>query len=226
MNQIVVSKATSGTISIDTVHSNLDTVAINLTTATIKFPKEQLTVRTIVDPLQGLDVLGFWITMLGGVAGVIAVAISFYQLFKKDTDKQRQINELANQTAELIKQNKLFEKRIKMMVKPRLWTNTSSHNDYERSFSIGIDNRGELAFVDDFEIIEGHRANVNKFGGPVTLLKDGSIKLTGSTDGSVLPSKMEFKLRLRYRDQENYRYETVFHWSRGSAKIMETAEIE
>jgi hypothetical protein len=92
MQEIIVLKSTKKGIVVDTVYKSSDTLKIDLTTATtLQLPKEQLIVTTISPPKDGIELFGLWAAIIGGIAAFIAVGISFYQLFKKDKDKQKQI---------------------------------------------------------------------------------------------------------------------------------------
>lgn len=224
--KIVVLKNTKKGLVVDTVYKSSDTLKINVVTSTaLQLPKDQLIVTTITPPKDGIELFGLWAAIIGGIAAFIAVIITFYQLFRKDMNKQKQIDELANQTAELIKQTKLFDKRIRMAVKPGIWSNGSGRKGHEREFHVDVDNRGEIAFLDKIEFLEGDKVLIRDWNtGVVPIEKDKTIKITGNF-GSHDPEKMGFKFKISYHDRESYKYETIYEWKNGYARIIETTEL-
>lgn len=226
MQEIIVLKSTKKGIVVDTVYKSNDTLKIDVTTATtLQLPKEQLVVTTISPPKDGIELFGLWAAIIGGIAAFVAVGISFYQLFKKDKDKQKQINELANQTAELIKQTKLYDKRIRMAVKPGIWCNGSGRRGAEKEFHVHVDNRGEIAFLDRIEFLEGDPVTIRNWNSAtIPIEKNGTIKITGNY-GSLDPDTMNFKFKIQYHDREGYKYETIYEWKGGHAGILETKEL-
>jgi len=226
MQEIIVLKNTKKGIVVDTVYKSRDTLKIDVTTATtLQLPKEQLIVTTISPSKEGVELFGLWAAIIGGIAAFIAVGISFYQLFKKDKEKQAQINELANQTAELTKQTKLFEKRIRMAVRPGIWFNSSGRRAYEAEFNVDVDNRGEIALLDKIEFLEGDQVTIRNWNNAIIPIeKGGTIKITGNY-GSLNPDTMNFKFKILYHDREGYRYETIYEWKGGGARILETKEL-
>jgi len=226
MQEIIVLKNTKKGLVVDTVYKSADTLKIDVTTATtLQLPKEKLVVTTIEPPKEGIELFGLWAAIIGGIAAFIAVGLSFYQLFKKDREKQAQINELANQTAELIKQTKLFDKRIRMAVRPGIWCNGSGRRGHEQEFNVQVDNRGEIAFLDKIEFMDGDDILLRNWNNTsIPIEKNGTVKITGNY-GSLNPDTMNFKFKICYHDREGYKYETIYEWKGGFAKILETKEL-
>lgn len=118
------------------------------------------------------------------------------------------------------------EQKLRLMVKPRIWSSGGGYKGYNRTIHISVDNRGELCYVDDFEIVEGDDISLNKWNTSITLVKDGHIRITGDIiDPEKHPKKVNFKLRLKYHDQENYKYESVIQWIGGATKVLETIDL-
>lgn len=226
-DHIVVLKNANEGLVVDTVNSQKDTLFIDFSSkTTIEIPSERLEVNTYLPEKGGLEIFSLWAIIIGGLAGLIGAFIAFYQLFKKDTEKQVQLNELKNQTSQLIKQNELFEKRIRMSVRPLIWTNSSGIRRFEREFHVDVDNRGQLAFLNAIEFLDGDTVEIRNWNGKyVPIEKEtGNIKITGIY-GGLNPDEMSFRFLIKYHDTENFKYETEFEWKNKIARVVETREI-
>ncbi|SHO59930.1 hypothetical protein [Algoriphagus zhangzhouensis] len=226
-NQIVVLQNTKEGLVIDTVYNQNDTLYIDFfNKTTIEIPSKRLEVNTYLPEKGGLEIFSLWAIIIGGIAGLIGAFVAFYQLFKKDTEKQIQLNELKNQTEQLIKQNHLFEKRIRMSVRPLIWTNGSGIRPSEREFHVDVDNMGQLAFLDSIDFLDGDTVEISHWNGKyVPIEKEkGNIKITGMY-GGLDPEEMSFRFVIKYHDTENYKYETEFEWKNRHARVVETREL-
>jgi hypothetical protein len=114
-------------------------------------------------------------------------------------------------------------KRFRLSVKPRLWINTSGYAGYSGEIYFDLNNRGELCHYDGYEFIEGDAVEFNTWVTPIELNKDGRIKLTGKTM-SKHPKDLVFKIKIKYHDQEGFKYESIIEWNK-SAKIIETHDL-
>lgn len=165
------------------------------------------------------------ITALGSLVALPLTVISIVKLIKKDEQKQEQINELINQTKELANHNALYEKRIRMIHKPRLWSNGGSVMPFDEKWNIRIDNKGEEATITAIEIIGGDIKNATFLihGLPYELDKGKSSVFTGqSLDKN--PNDIELEIKVSYHDIEGYEYETYFKWKGGSSTLLRTIE--
>lgn len=202
-------------ISQDTILTVRDTIKIDLSQEFLL--PDSFVVHTISQPLSGIEYWGLWI---GAVAGFIAISagiISIRKLFRKNEDLQSQI-------IELVKLNKLFEKRVRMSVKPHLWTNSSGYNGTHHTIHIQVDNRGEIGFYTGFDVLEGKgNFSIQDWSQPIPIEKGGNIKLSGSTVEH--PTKTYFKIKIKYYDKENYNYETVIEWDNAKVIFLETIEL-
>ncbi len=225
---IILKNAKNGIIK-DTIMSIQDTLHLDLKQEFL-IPNNA-TIKTITEPLTGVEYWGLWIAAIGGLVGIIAAIKTFKDLFKKDTSQQnqidfqqKQIENQQNQIGELIKLNKLFEKRVRMTVKPHLWTNGSGYNGTDYTIHIKLDNRGEMAFYNGFETLEGEETfSLQKWNQDIPIKKDGYIQLSGRTFDH--PNQTYFKIRIFYYDKENYKYETIIEWNNGSVRFLETNEL-
>ena len=189
-------------------------------------PTEPFEVNTNPPGKDGWDILLIVVSIIGGLAAIIGAIAAFIQLFKKDEDKQNQLKELKGQTEQLIKQNQLFEKRIRMMVKPMIWSNGDGIKPSEKRFNVRVDNRGQIGFITEVKLIDGDSVGLRGWKDKtITIAKDnGSINLTGDY-GELDPKTMSFRFLIKYHDSENFRYETIFKWESGRCKVIETKEL-
>lgn len=259
-DQIVVLKNTKKGLQIDTVYNSNDTLFLGLSNkTTIEIPEGRLEVNTHPPENRLIDDLAIWAAVVGGIAAMVGAFLAFYQLFKKDKDKQIQLDRMTGLVGALEAQNDLIkqgndnmrnylieltkvvqrdgeegqsermieleEQRLRLLTKPRIWTNGGGYRGTEKEIKVSIDNRGELCYVDDFEIVEGDQVNLRKWKQPVTLVKDGNIYITGILEGDIWPKDAKFKLRLDYHDQENYHYQSIIQWTGGSTRLLETIEL-
>lgn len=221
-DKIIILKNTENGVVRDTIMSIQDTLRLDLKQELL-FP-DNATVNTITEPLSGIEYWGLWIAAVGGVVGVIAAIITFKNLFKKDKSQQKQLDFQQKQIGELIKLNKLFEKRVRMTVKPHLWSNGSGYNGTDYTIRIKLDNRGEMAFYSGFETLEGDGVfSFQEWNQDIPIKKDGYIQLSGSTIDH--PNQTYFKIKVFYYDKENYKYETIIEWNNGRVRFLETNEL-
>lgn len=213
----------------DTISTVKDTLHLNLKQEFV-IP-DNATIKTISEPLTGIEYWGLWIAAIGGVVGMIAAIKAFKDLFKKDKSQQNQIDfqqkQIKNQQSqigELIKLNKLFEKRVRMTVKPHLWTNGSGYNGTDYTIHIKINNRGEIGFYSGFETLEGDGSFwLQEWNQDIPIKKEEYIQLSGRTSNH--PNQTYFKIKVLYYDRENYKYETIIEWDKGKVRFLETNEL-
>ncbi|WP_282073993.1 hypothetical protein [Polaribacter atrinae] len=221
-DKIIILKNTKNGIIKDTIMSVQDTLRLDLKQELI-IP-DNATIKTIAEPLTGIEYWGLWIAAIGGLVGIIAAIKVFKDLFKRDESQQLQIQGQQDQINELVKLNKLFEKRVRMTVKPHLWSNSSGYNGTDYTIHIQLDNRGEMAFYSGFETLEGDESfTLQEWNQDIPIKNDGYIRLSGSTTGH--PNQTYFKIKVFYYDKENYKYETIIEWNNARVRFLETNEL-
>lgn len=216
-DKIIVLKNTKNGIVRDTIMSVQDTIRLSLDNQ-IKMiqPEKEIVVRTITEPLSGLEVFGLWVAAIVGIVTIIYTLIQLGKLLKNDNELQSQINEL-------VKLNQLFEKRLRLIVKPELFQNGSGYNTDSTIF-IKLNNRGERCYYTGFEVIEGAESfDLQHWDADIMIDKDKSIQLSGRT--FIHPAQANFKIKVFYYDREKYKYETIIEWTNGRANFLETKEL-
>ena len=164
-----------------------------------------------------LEQIGVSVGILAGIATLIYTLWQINKLLKND-------NELQGQIDELVKLNSLFEKRLRMSVKPKLWTNGSGYNGTDYTVHIVVNNRGQRAFYKGFEILEGEGSFwLQEWNQDIVIEKDKHIQLSGHTTGH--PKDTYFKIKINYSDDENYLYQTIIEWDNGKVRFLETIEL-
>jgi len=184
-DQIVVLKNTRKGLIVDTVYNQNDTLFIDFSQkTTIEIPSDRFEVNTYLPEKSDLEIFVSWASIIGGIAGFIAVAIALFKLFQKDRDKQEQLNKMTGLVGALEAQNDLIkegndnmrnyliemtkgtnselserfleleEQRLRLLTKPAIWTNGGGYNGSNRTVNISVDNRGEICFLDSFEQID------------------------------------------------------------------------
>lgn len=225
MDKVIIIKETPKGFVSDTVYSVEDTIALKLNQeTTISIPDKEFTVHTIPEK-DNLETIGLWVAIIAGIITLIYTLVSIRKLFSKNEDAEKQIAELIKQTAELVNHNKLYEKRIRMLVKPRIWSNGGNVFPAKNEWGISIDNKGEEAVIDSITVIGGDVANAKfkLYGFPMNIEKGGHLRITGESI-SKNPNDIQLTISIKYRDLEDYGYETTFNWKGGATTFLETKE--
>lgn len=217
-------------------------------------PDENLVVHTIKEPMTTGEQIGFWIGVILAVISIVYMLYSTYKLRQNDKDTQQQLDKLAGIVGAIEAQNGIINdgnsvmrdyfaelqnlistgqgsgslaeienKRFRLSVKPRLWINSSGYAGYSGEIHFDLNNRGELCYYDGYEFLEGDLVEFNNWDKPITIEKEGRIKITGKTL-SKHPKELVFKIKVKYHDQEGFKYESVIEWQK-SPRIIETIEL-
>lgn len=202
----------------DTLIAVSDTINLSLKNA-IKLYQgdEELIVKTLAEPKTLIEEWGLWIASIAAVITIVYTLFALKKLLSKDEQLQSQINELVNL-------NKLFERRLRMIVKPRLIINGTGTMGKEKTFTIYIHNLGEVAYYKGFEMVEGsENISINKWKVDVPIYKGQQIVLGGHFRGD--PKELYFKFIIKYYDAEKYNYESLIEWNGDKKSIIETREL-
>jgi hypothetical protein len=217
-DKIIILKNTKNGVVKDTIMSVQDTLRLSLENIIkLKQPQETLVVKTITEPLSGIETFGLWVAAILAVLGIIHIVIQLKKLLKNDNELQSQINEL-------VKLNHLFERRLRMTVKPHLFQNGSGYLGADHTIFINLNNRGGICYYKGFEVLEGEGDfRLEEWEPDITIDKDKYIKLTGRTNEH--PTATYFKIKVLYYDRENYQYETIIEWNNSRVAFLETNDL-
>jgi len=121
----------------------------------------------------------------------------------------------------------IAEKDFKSKFKPRLFLNGVGHGNDE--VTIRVENRGEIAHVDGFEVLE---KNIEQLflpawkGYPIEKGRSVQLQIRPSGAGpNINWQHLHFKFALKYHDEEGHRYQETIEFKDRHAKIIETREI-
>jgi hypothetical protein len=193
----------------------------------IKNPVALIPETIVVNNLKSnYDIVIDGITILGILITVTFTLLSIRKLFKRDEQKQEQIDELINQTKELAKHNLLYERRIRMINKPRITSSGGTTAGYADEWAIRLENKGENAILTNIEIIGGdiEHAMFLTNGLPYELDK-GSSSLFAGKSIDKKPNKLYLQICVSYKDIEDYEYQAIFDWKAGGTTLIETKEL-
>lgn len=217
-DQIVVLKNTKTGFQIDTVYNSNDTLFLDLSNkTTIEIPGGRLEVNTYPPPKDVWDVVMISATIIGVVAACWAAYSAYKQLKKENIESRQQIDHLA-------KLREIDEKRLKLMVKPKLDTRGRRHAG-GTDLGFNVINEGNSCRVESIDLVEGSNVvNLRGLNRTLELKKGASIEFAGSTKGGQHPTAISFTLRLKYSDEGEYQYESYVRWRNESLSI-ETNEL-
>lgn len=121
------------------------------------------------------------------------------------------------------KAGEIAQKQYRSQFRPRLFINGETKSG--SAVIIRIENRGEIAHVDEFEVIE---KNVDQLYAPrwrnYPIEKDRGAKIE-INGGQTHWQQLQFKLAMNYHDDEGHKYQAIIEFNNGAAKISETIEL-
>jgi hypothetical protein len=199
------------------------------------------------------------VNMIATVISALATLGAFLFLFRKDKDKQSQIDRLNGITAALDAQNETMKKqnelysrqvtilqdsyvlqgkghevseklvdiereKLRLSVKPNLWTNGGGFNGSTGDFDIDLSNKGETAILLQFNN-NSDDVNIIALPSPYELEKGQSRKIFGRQRGSKHIKDCEIHVELIYEDSLKNKYRSVIKGMANHMKIIETTEL-
>lgn len=210
-------------INVDVIEPQKDSMKVTILNRKMDFQPNSIQVENIK---SNYDYLIDGITMFGILITVIFTLASIRRLFKRDDQKQEQIDELINQTTELAKHNALYERRIRMINKPRITSGGGTTAAYADEWTIRLENKGENAIITNIEIIGGDIENAVFLlhGLPYELDKGKNAMFSGRSIDKT-PNKLYLQICVSYKDIEDYEYQAIFDWKGGGTTLVETKEL-
>ena len=117
------------------------------------------------------------------------------------------------------------EKKLKLSVKPILWTNGGGYNGSTGDFNIDISNKGETAILLNFINIS-QDISVTDLQGPYELEKGQSRKIFGTQKGVRHIKDAEININVIYEDRLKNKYCAVIQGVGMVLKIVDTFEMQ
>ncbi|WP_167616984.1 hypothetical protein [Maribellus sediminis] len=217
----IILKSTSKGIVVDTVISSNDSLHLKADyQAIVSIPDN--TIKVDLPEKSNLEIFSTWAIIIGGLAGLAGAIVAFWQLFRKDTLKQQQIEQLIHQTDELRKHTQIDEKRIKLQSRPILCINNLV--DRQNNMFVEIYNWGEFCYVDECILIDGIMPTIKIKQGMAVLPKKQTHTIEMPLRGNTLKD-YQFTLMIYYRDYINNKYESKFFIGKEKILSYETNEL-
>lgn len=142
---------------------------------------------------------------------------AFIFLFKKDKEKQEQINTLA-------KIAEIAAKRLKYQAAPKLWLNGASSNPIRRLISIDVNNKGNRAHLLKFEKLEGNFSFRDE-SLPWDIENDNRRYIL-ITPTNQHPHDTYYKIAVHYTDDIGTAYKMIIEGTGSRVKILSNSEIK
>jgi len=150
-----------------------------------------------------------------GAIGSLATIGAFIFLFRRDKDKQAQIDALK-------KLGMIEEKKLRLCVLPELELNGIMCNELE--LQIDLTNKGEETILVEFNIISNEIA-LHSNSLPYTLNKGQKRYTYGRVKQGQDVQKSAYEIDIIYLDKLKNKYSTKIRGKGGSATVVETKEI-
>ena len=155
--------------------------------------------------------------------GVLATFGAFLFLFRKDKDKQKQIDKLSSIAKTMAKLHEIEENRLKLSVAPVLWLNGAGTSP-SGELHIDLNNKGERAILDDFILMSGD-ITIHSKSIPYDLEKGERRNIFGRTNGNKSISECEYEIEVLYHDSLNYKFSMILKGKGAYVKIVSNNEI-
>lgn len=142
---------------------------------------------------------------------------AFLLLFKKDKEKQQQLNTL-------IKIACINEKRLKYQAAPKIWLNGAGTRSVDSLIKIDLNNKGKRARLLKFEKLEGDFGFTSEHL-PYDLDQDKSRYIFLNPINKN-PNDTYYKLAILYNDDVGTSFRMIVEGTGSSVKILSNEEID
>jgi len=153
--------------------------------------------------------------------GSIATFITFLLLFKRDKNKQAQIDKLTSIATELTQMRLIDNARINLSVKPEIRKTDTTTRGIEGELTITINNIGERAVLTKF-ILKSDDVILHNENLPHTLQKDNSRKIFARSFGEKNITECEYEIDIHYTDKLENLYISTIKGKGGKCRITQT----
>ncbi len=156
--------------------------------------------------------------------GSLATFLAFLLLFRKDKDKQTQIDKLTHVASELAQMKAIENQKLNLSVKPELRKDSSHYNGTDGEMDITIENIGERAILTKFNLISDDLILHNEHL-PYTLQKGDSRKIFSRTKGETHIKDSEYQIEIHYFDKIGNSYISILK-GKGLNNILTEAKLK
>ena len=140
------------------------------------------------------------------VLGSLATIGAFIFLFKKDKNKQEQIDKLNKIVSIFTKHNKSKEEIEKIRLQPDIQKSQSGISGSDGTLEIQLINKGETAIIEDIKYSTEDINFINTKNFPFKLRKGKFIKIKGKTKGEKHIKICEYEMDICFTDSIKNKY--------------------
>lgn len=117
------------------------------------------------------------------------------------------------------KLREIEEQKLRLSVQPRLWLNGAGYTGYNGELKIDLNNKGEVAYIDDFNLISGdivlHSKSI-----PYELEKGEQRYIFGRQSGSTHIKDCKYEIEILYHNSLKHPYRAVIKGEGAHAKLV------
>jgi hypothetical protein len=146
--------------------------------------------------------------------------LSQNELFAQQVDIFRNTSLLKGADNEAIaKLQEIEEKRLRLSVQPRLWLNGAGYKGPEGTLQIDLNNKGEVAHLDQFELIEGD-IQLQGENLPWDVEKGDRRYIFGKTKGEKHIKDCHYRIAIHYHDALGNKFQAIVDGLGAHARII------
>ena len=206
-----------GKKTLEIVPAAKDTIVLNVDVSGsthVEIPKEIIYVEA--EKKDWFDYSVGTVAVLGGVFALIYTILSIKKILKKSEES----NDLLN---ELVAQNNILARNLKLKVMPRLWLKGGIQNA-AGDFQVHVHNDGETWLIHEVKNINNDQVTLRQQTYPIKLIKDDVKAILFHFSGSDL-NDLIFEFELHYKDLELNQYSLKIERNKGKCKVLEELEL-
>jgi hypothetical protein len=216
MSQTVQINA-KGAKTLEFAPASKDTIVLNVDVSgstQVEIPKEIIYVEA--EKKDWFDYTVGTVAVLGGLFALIYTILSI----KKILNKSEEANQLLNQ---LVKQNQIAERAIKLKVMPRISVGGGFQNG-SGVIQVSVKNEGETCLIKDVKNINNDQVTLGQQTYPIKLNKGDKNSIEFHYSGSDLKGLI-FEFEIHYQDLESNKYSLKIERNKGKCKVLEELEL-
>ncbi|MCP1994629.1 hypothetical protein [Flavobacterium sp. HSC-61S13] len=164
--------------------------------------------------------LGLFFEIITAV-GSIATFGSFIFLFRRDKDKQAQIDELTNIVSTLTSLKDIENQKLNLSIRPDINLNGSGYQGTDGEWHLGIENTGEKTTLTKLELISDglilHNEHI-----PFVMEKKSTRKIFARTNTTKHVKDCKFELKIYHTDKIGNLHIVIFKGIGSTVRERET----
>jgi hypothetical protein len=153
--------------------------------------------------------------------GSLATFGSFVYLFRRDKDKQAQIDKLTNIVTTLTSLKDIENQKLNLSVRPDIKYNGCGYQGQDGEWHLDITNVGEKTTLTKLELISDGLILHNEYI-PFVMEKDSTRKIFARTNTEKHVKDCEYELKIYHTDKIGNLHVAIFKGKGERAKLVET----